>query len=103
MSSIQKRPDGKYRARYRDAAGKEHARHFDRKVDARAWLDQVSSSMVTGTYVTPKNAKMTVDRWCETWLEAYGSRRGSTVRQAKTHLKRIRAEFGPMPLGSIRP
>ena len=26
-----------YRARYRDDGGKEHARHFDRKVDAQRW------------------------------------------------------------------
>ena len=31
--SIKKRPNGKWRARYRDLAGKEHARHFARKVD----------------------------------------------------------------------
>ena len=32
--SIAKRPSGRWRARYRDDAGKEHARHFDRKIDA---------------------------------------------------------------------
>lgn len=30
--NIQKRPNGKWRARYRDDAGKEHARHFERKM-----------------------------------------------------------------------
>jgi hypothetical protein len=34
-ASIQKRPNGKWRARYRDAAGREHARHFPRKLDAQ--------------------------------------------------------------------
>ncbi|GGS16233.1 hypothetical protein GCM10010269_64350 [Streptomyces humidus] len=34
MANSQKRPNGKWRARYRDLDGKEHARHFDRKVDA---------------------------------------------------------------------
>jgi len=28
-----------YRARYRDEGGKEHAGHFQRKVDAQRWLD----------------------------------------------------------------
>ena len=35
MASIAKRPDGRWRARYRDAAGKEHSKHFARKTDAR--------------------------------------------------------------------
>jgi len=37
MGSISRRPDGQWRARYRDEAGKEHARHFSRKVDAQRW------------------------------------------------------------------
>ncbi len=35
MASIAKRPDGRWRARYRDAAGAERSRHFARKVDAQ--------------------------------------------------------------------
>lgn len=35
MTSIAKRPNGRWRARYRDDAGHEHARHFDRKVDTQ--------------------------------------------------------------------
>jgi hypothetical protein len=54
VASIKKRSDGKYRARYRDGDGREHARHFGRKVDAQRWLDEVTASMVTGSYVDPK-------------------------------------------------
>lgn len=36
MASIQKRDNGRWRARYRDAAGREHAKHFDRKTDAQS-------------------------------------------------------------------
>ena len=42
--SIAKRANGKWRARYRDEAGKEHSRQFDRKLDAQQWLDHVTSS-----------------------------------------------------------
>ncbi len=82
MASVAKRTDGRWRARYRDAAGDEHARHFARKVDAQRWLDGVTSAVVTGTYVSPKTARMTVGEWCATWLEGYTTRRPSTVRQA---------------------
>lgn len=41
MASVQKRPDGKWRARYRDDDNVEHARHFRRKIDAHDWLDEV--------------------------------------------------------------
>jgi len=98
--SIAKRPNGKWRARYRDLAGKEHARHFARKTDAERWLDEVTAALVTSQYVDPKNQKMTTDQWCDLWLESYGQR-DSSERQAKVHLARIRKEFGPLPLLAV--
>ncbi len=53
MASIRQRPDGVWRARYRDDTGKEHARHFKLKRDAQRWLDEVTTSVVTGMYVDP--------------------------------------------------
>jgi hypothetical protein len=59
------------RARYRDEAGKEHAKHFPRKIDAQRWLDDVSASVVAGTYVDPKTALTTVQEWSVVWLKGY--------------------------------
>ena len=67
MASIKKRPDGKYRARYRDEAGKEHARHFVRKVDAQAWLDEQMAAIVTGQFVDPKAGRITFSRYFQDW------------------------------------
>lgn len=103
MASIRKRPDGKWRARYRDPAGREHARHFERKLDAQRWLAEVTTSVITGTYVDPKTARTTVAQWCETWMRGYEQKRASTVRQARVHVKRIVAHFGERPLGAVRP
>lgn len=98
--SIKKRPNGKWRARYRDLAGKEHARHFARKIDGENWLDEVTAALVTNTYVDPKDRKVTVDQWCDLWIESY-AKRESTVRQAKVHLAQIREEFGKLPLMAV--
>ncbi|MGH3737203.1 MAG: tyrosine-type recombinase/integrase [Micromonosporaceae bacterium] len=103
MASIRKRPDGKYRARYRDESGREHARHFARKVDAQNWLNEQTSALVTGMHVSPKTAQTTVGEWCAAWLAGYGTRRASTVRQARVHVAQIVKEFGPMRLGAVRP
>jgi hypothetical protein len=48
MASIAKRSDGKWRARYRDDVGRQHAQHFGRKVDAQRWLDEVTAAVITG-------------------------------------------------------
>lgn len=103
MASIKKREDGKWRARYRDDHGKEHARHFDRKSDGQAWLDEQTAKLVAGTHVTPRQARTTVGEWCDLWLAGYRGRRPSTVRQAEVHVIRIKAAFGPMQLGAVRP
>jgi integrase len=68
MASITKRLDGRWRARYRDATGREHARHFTRKVDAQAWLDEVTTAVQTGTYADPAKAKITLEQWSQRWL-----------------------------------
>ncbi|KOV21327.1 tyrosine-type recombinase/integrase [Streptomyces sp. XY152] len=67
MANIQKRPNGKWRARYRDLDGKEHARHFERKLDAQRWLDEVKASMVTGQYVDPRAGRVTFEKYAERW------------------------------------
>lgn len=67
MSSIRKRPGGVWRARYRDQDGKEHARHFPRKVDAQSWLDRVTTSIVTGHYVDPLAGRITFAAYFKDW------------------------------------
>ncbi|HUH08737.1 MAG TPA: site-specific integrase [Egibacteraceae bacterium] len=92
----------RWQARYRDPAGRERSKTFPRKLDAQRWLDEKTAEVVTGKWVPPEARKVTVGQWCDQWLDGYG-RRASTVRQAKVHLAKIRAEFGPLPLHAVRP
>lgn len=104
MASISKRPNGSWQARYRATpGGSQVTRCFTRKVDAQRWLDETTTSLVTGVYVDPKTAKTTVAAWCATWLTGYATKRPRTVRQARVHLAQITAAFGPMPLSELRP
>lgn len=90
-------------ARYVDERGKEHSKSFARKPDAKQWLDGQTAAVVTGNHVAPRNAQMTVQQWCDTWIQGYAVNRESTVRQARTHIKHITAEFGDVPLSAVRP
>ena len=85
MANIQKRPNGKWRARYRDLDGKEHARHFDRKIDAQRWIDEVTASLVTGQYVDPRSAKKPFKEYAEEW-RAIQPHRPSTAKAPSSHL-----------------
>jgi integrase len=103
MASIKKRPNDQWRARYRDQEGKEHARHFPRKVDAQRWLDEVTTSIVTGQYVAPDAGKVTFKSYAETWRAAQ-IHRPNTVTKVES-LLRLYAypAFGDRPIGSILP
>ena len=69
MASIQKQPNGSWRARYQDNTGKERAKHFPRKIDAQRFLDEVTASLVTGTYVDPKAGKVTLGAFYRDWSD----------------------------------
>ena len=43
----------RWRARYVDDQGREHAKAFGRKADAQRWLDKQVSDQVTGTWTDP--------------------------------------------------
>lgn len=102
MASISKRPNGRYRLRWRDHNGREHARDFDLARDAKAERARVEKSLADGSVVDPKSRKITVERWAEQWLAGYNVR-ASTRRQAEVHLDIICKEFGARRLATIKP
>ncbi len=69
MASVKQRTDGVWRARYRDEAGREHARHFKLKRDAQRWLDEVTTSVLTGRYVDPKAGKVVWRAYTASWMD----------------------------------
>ena len=91
-----------WRARY-FIEGQEYSRHFERKIDAQNWLDEVTADIVKDEYVAPADQAMTVDEWCERWLLTQRANRESTQRQARSDLQRIRAQFGDLALKDVRP
>ena len=93
----------RWRARYVDEQGHEHAKGFSRKADAQKWLDGQTAAIVGGTHVAPRDAQQTVQQWCDLWIEGYKVNRESTVRQARTHITHIVSEFGDVQLSALRP
>ena len=65
--NIARRTNGKWRGRYRDESGREHTRHFERKVDAQKWLDQIAAAIITGTYADPRAGQITFAAFFGEW------------------------------------
>lgn len=98
MASVKKRPNGKWRARYRDDAGKEHARHFDRKVDAQRWLDDETAGLVRGDWIDPRNGKLTFKEYFADWSsrQVWADGTLTTAEQAAASVP-----FGALPMRKI--
>jgi len=84
-------------------AGEESTRAFAKKSDADRYGSAQETDAARGTYIDPRLSRTTVAQWCESWLAGYATRRPSTVRQARVHVKQITGEFGPMLIGAVRP
>jgi len=99
MSSVKKRADGVWRARYRDPEGREHARHFPRQVDAKRWLDEVTASVVTGQYVDPRAGRVTLAAFYQVWA---ARQVWESNTRTSMDLSVRSSELGPTPIGNIR-
>jgi integrase len=68
----------RWRARYVDGSGSEVARGFVRKADAQNWLDEVTSTIVTGTYVAPGAGNVTIGEVYKQWVGTFGHLKATT-------------------------
>jgi len=100
MASIDKRPNGKWRARYRvHPGGPQRSNHFDRKTDAERFLTRNLGQVLVGgeradgvehlddgSYVDPAAGRVTFGDYANSWRNAQVHRR-STVVQVDAHLR----------------
>lgn len=103
MANMQKRPDGRWRARYRDQAGREHSKHFARKVEGQRWLDEVTAAVVTGAYVSPGAGRVTFREYAEGWRVIQQHRPATEVHVRGALERHVYPVIGDRALETIRP
>lgn len=104
MASIDKRPDGRYRARWREyAGGPQKTKSFTLKKDAERFLDGVRGDLARGVYVDPALGQETFRRYAEEWRRLQ-PHRSSTATNVEQDLRlHVYPRLGDRPLASIRP
>jgi integrase len=84
--------------------GRERTKAFATKAVAARYAASQEADAARGTYIDPRAARVTIGEWVQAvWLPGYERHRLSTVRQARTHIRQIEAEFGGMAFGAVRP
>lgn len=103
MASIQRRPNGSWRVRYKDPDGKERSKHFDRKVDAERFRASVQADILRGHYLDPNAGRVRFSDFAQTWLA--GQTGDISTRQAVEIRVRVHLSpaFGNRELGTIKP
>lgn len=105
MSSIDKRPDGRYRARWREFPnGPQKTQSFDRKIDAERFLVKLQHDQLSGIYIDPRLARTPLGVYADRWLERMRptwrpGTRSSVESSVRLH---IVPTLGKSPLAAIK-
>ena len=68
----------RWRARWRDPAGRQRTKSFARKVDAERFLLGVEDAKLRGAYVDPAAGKVNFGEWAERWYKTTAGLKPST-------------------------
>lgn len=105
MASVEKRTRGgtlRWYVRYRDPAGLQKTKTFDRRVDAERYLTGVESAKLGGTYIDPARARVTVGEWAPKWLDGLSHLKPSTRERYEGILREhILARWGTVRLADV--
>ncbi len=103
MASIDRRPNGRWRARWREySRGPQKTKHFDRKIDAEQFLVDVQHRLLTGTYTPPSAGQLSVVAYAEDWLSRRTWAPATHDRIQRELRLYILPAFGSRPLASLR-
>jgi len=92
----------RWRARYRDPAGRERSKSFARKIDAERFLVSVEDAKLRGAYVDPAAGRVAFSEWAERWERTTVSLRPNTRKDYRTLLKnQVLPAFGGTTLVAI--
>lgn len=93
---------GKYQVRYRDRAGREHARSFRLITDAKAFRHAATTDVDRGVWLNPNDGHIPFAALAADWLETTVSLKPSTKASYESYLRmHVLPHFGRMPLASI--
>jgi integrase len=67
LGSIDKRPSGRWRARYRDPEGRLRSQTFDRKGDAERFLQRSGADIQRGEWIDPALRRILFAEWADLW------------------------------------
>jgi integrase len=101
MGHIVPTPAGGYRANWRDAAGRQRAKTFTTKREAKAYLAEVETAISRGLYVDPHAGRIRFGAYAARWLTARNDEITTAARDASIMRNHVVARWSTTPLTKI--
>ncbi len=103
-TSIDRRNNGRYRARYQASDAKWRSNTFDRRIDAQRWLTNELAKLDRGDWIDPQAGKVLFEEVAERWLAGRVTLRRSTQARDRSYLNSsVLPHLGNRPIGSVQP
>ena len=103
-TTIDRRENGRYRARYQGHDQRWRSRTFDRRIDAQRWLTNELAKLDRGEWVDPRAGRTRFESVAERWMAGRVSLREGTQARDLSYLNSlVLPTFGLRAVGTIQP
>jgi len=101
MGFVDKTPEGRYRAYYRDPSGKQRSKTFRVKKDATVFVAEVETSKARGSFVSPHAGRTLFGDHAARWMESWNTEVTSTARDHSVMRTHVLPQWGSWQLAKI--
>ena len=101
MGFINTTSSGKWRANWRDPAGKQKAKTFRTKREAKTFLAQIEADKSQGAYVSPHAGKMAFGDHAHQWMQTWNTEITTTARDESIMRNHVLPQWSSWPLVNI--
>lgn len=99
--SIHRTPEGKYRAKWRDPAGRQRSKNFTTKRAARDFLADLRGSLSRGQYVDPHAGQTLFEVHARRWSASRNDKATTKARDNSIMRNHVLPQWGAWPLAKI--
>ncbi len=103
FGSVDRLPSGRYRARYLGPDGRRHAKVFDAKADAWAWLATQQTDLLRKSWRAPNANSRTVGEYADDYLARNDLRESTRVLYAGLWRHHLAAPWCNVPVDEVTP
>lgn len=101
MGFVDKTPEGRYRAYFRDPSGKQRSKTFRLKKDAATFLAEIETTKTRGAYVSPHAGRVAFARHAAEWMATWNTEITTAARDRSIMGTHVLPRWGDVPLAKI--